>query len=218
MDSDDAATNNGLRATAVVYNATIIARNLNDEALEAKERTQGTLVNCVFARFAEGLNMTTEVSNFWNANSFNVKNCTFQECTNPLRINGVNQTAGASFTKFTATDGNVIVGANSLIDATYTMTQPNNVLTDRVNPVPAAGTATTTLTPPVDGFFSGAKYRGAFQPGALPWTQNWTLAAQIGLDVAATAGCTGDLNKDGVINTADFGLFVNAFNGNCSPQ
>ncbi|HQW86178.1 MAG TPA: hypothetical protein PLH93_03280, partial [Flavobacteriales bacterium] len=87
----------------------------------------------------------------------------------------------------------------------------------RVNPVPAAGAvaAQTTLTPPVDGFFTGAKYRGAFQPGATPWTEGWTLAAQIGLDVAASAGCTGDLNRDGLVNTTDFGLFVNAFGTTC---
>jgi hypothetical protein len=106
------------------------------------------------------------------------------------------------------------VAAQSLIDATYALTG-NNVLTDRVNPVPAAGTATTTLNAPVDGFFTGAKYRGAFQPGAEPWTTGWTLASQIGSDVSATAGCAGDLNRDGVVNSTDFGQFVNAFGSTC---
>jgi hypothetical protein len=216
MDSDDAASNfanSGLRSTPVVYNATIIARNLNDVALEAKERTQGTIINSVFARFATGLNMTADCYTFWNAGTFTVKNCTFQECTTPLAVPG--GATPADNTKFTTTDGNLTVGANALIDATYTMTQPGNALTDRVNPVPPAGTATTTLAPPVDGFFSGAKYRGAFEPGAAPWTQNWTLASQLGLDVASVAGCAGDLNRDGIVNTADFGLFVNAFNTSC---
>ena len=91
----------------------------------------------------------------------------------------------------------------------------DNSLTDRVNPVPPAGAASSTLAPPVDGFFSGAKYRGAFEPGAEPWTTGWTLAAQLGTDVSAVAGCQGDLNRDGVVNSADFSLFVNAFNGTC---
>jgi hypothetical protein len=71
------------------------------------------------------------------------------------------------------------------------------------------------LTPPVDGFFSGAKYRGAFEPGAEPWTSGWTLASQLGTDISAAAGCPGDLNRDGVINATDFSLFVGAFGGNC---
>ncbi|MBK9274553.1 MAG: hypothetical protein IPM49_08440 [Flavobacteriales bacterium] len=215
-DGDDAATNTGIKSNPIVYNATIIARNLNDEAIEAKERTLGSITNSIFARFARGLNMTTEVGAAWNANTFNVKNCTFQEVGTPLRINNVVPAAGSpEQTKFAA-DGNLSVGANALIDATYTM-GANNSLTDRVNPVPPAGAvaAQTTLTPPVDGFFTGAKYRGAFQPGATPWTEGWTLAAQIGLDVAASAGCTGDLNRDGIVNATDFGLFVNAFNNTC---
>jgi hypothetical protein len=156
----------------------------------------------------------TNATGKWEGGLLNVKNCTFVDCSNPLRINGTNTTSGANWDRFTLTDGNVAV-ASGVIDYTYAMTQPGNVLTDRVNPVPAAGTATSTLNAPVDGFFTGAKYRGAFQPGAEPWTQGWTLAAQIGLDAAAAAGCTGDLNRDGVINSGDFTLFVNAFGGNC---
>jgi hypothetical protein len=218
-DGDDASTNfanGGARSTPLVYNATFIARNLNDAAIEAKERTQGTIVNSIFSRFAQGLNMTTECAGFWNANQLTVKNCTFQEVTAPLRINGVAVTSGPDFTKFTTTDGNLIVGANALIDATYAMTQPGNVLTDRVNPVPQAGTATTTLNAPAtDGFFSNALYRGAFEPGASAWTQGWTLAAQLGLDVSSVAGCTGDLDKDGDVDSNDFGQFVNSFGGTC---
>ena len=91
-DGDDAATNfanGGIRSNPTVYNATFIARNLNDEAIEAKERTLGTIANSVFARYARGLNMTTEVSNFWTGSTFNVLNCTFQEVTTKLRINNV---------------------------------------------------------------------------------------------------------------------------------
>ena len=218
-DSDDAVTNfgnGGLRSTPVIYNATIIARNLNDEALELKERTQGTIINSIFARFGRGINMTTECAAFWNANTLQVRNCTFQEVTTPLRINNVAPAAGSPEAVKFATDGNLTVGANALIDATYALTG-SNVLTDRVNPVPAAGAAAaqSTLTPPIDGFFSGAKYRGAFEPGKQPWIAGWTLASQIGLDVSAVAGCTGDLNNDGLVNSGDFSLFLNAFNNTC---
>jgi hypothetical protein len=216
-DGDDNATNianGGISSNPVIYNATFIARNLNDEAIEAKERTLGTLANCVFARYARGLNMTTEVGVSWNANTFKVLNSTFQEIGTPLRINGVAPIAGSPDANKFAADGNLSVAANSLIDATYALTG-NNVLTDRVNPVPAAGTATTTLSAPVDGFFTGARFRGAFEPGVAPWTTGWTLASQIGSDVSATAGCAGDLNRDGLVNSVDFGQFVNAFGSTC---
>jgi hypothetical protein len=222
-DGDDAAANNGIKSNPIIYNATVMARTQTiaqaDEAIEAKERTEGTIVNCIFTRFRSGLNLagaagSGNATDKWVNGQLNVKNCTFVDCTNPLRINGVNTTAGADFTKFTTTDGNVIQ-ASGLIDYTYAMTQPGNVLTDRVNPVPAAGTASSTLNAPVDGFFTGAKYRGAFQPGATPWTSGWTLASQLGLDVASVAGCAGDLDRDGDIDSFDFGLFVGAFGDTC---
>jgi hypothetical protein len=224
-DGDDAATNaanGGIPSNPTVYNATLIARTQTiaqaDEAIEAKERTQGTIVNSIFTRFRSGLNLAgasgTNATAFWQGGQLNVRNCTFVDCAQPLRINGVNTTSGADFTKFTVTDGNVIA-ASGIIDYTYSMTQPGNVLTDRVNPVPSAANASTTISAPVDGFFTGARYRGAFAPGVQPWISGWTLAAQIGLDAAAVAGCTGDLNNDGLINAGDFTLFVNAFGGNC---
>jgi hypothetical protein len=224
-DGDDAATNaanGGIASNPTVYNATVISRTQTitqaDEAIEAKERTEGTVVNSIFTRFRSGLNLAgatgTNATAKWEAGLLNVKNCTFVDCAQPLRINGVNTTSGSAFDKFTITDGNVIT-SSAIIDFTYSMTQPGNVLTDRVNPVPSAANAATTISAPVDGFFTGAKYRGAFAPGVQPWTNGWTLAAQIGLDAAAAAGCTGDLNKDGLINASDFTLFVNAFGGNC---
>ncbi len=239
LDSDDHSTNfanGGQRATAQIWNATIFARtdgvssagNANplpsagDEAIEAKERTWGSVNNSIFCNFRSGLNLAGAVgggntTDFWQAGNFNVKNCTFQGCDQPLRINGVNITSGTDFTKFTVTDGNQIVAAQSLLDATFD-TNPfntNNVV-DRVNPVPPAGTATTTLKPDVsETFLNAVKYRGAFEPGKTPWTQGWTLAADIGSDISAVSGCTGDLNKDGVVNSTDFGLFVGAFNSTC---
>jgi len=41
------------------------------------------------------------------------------------------------------------------------------------------------------------------------------LAAQIGLDVSAAAGCTGDINRDGIINITDFNLLGANFGGSC---
>jgi hypothetical protein len=237
-DSDDSptnATNGGQKATPQVWNVTIFSRtdgsstapnpnslpSSGDEGIEAKERTWGTVGNSIFCNFRSGLNLIGlpgggNTTQFWQAGQFNVKNCTFQGCDQPLRINGVNTTAGADFTKFTVTDGNVIATAQSLLDATFDVSVlTSNSIIDRVNPVPAAGTATSTIKAPTDGFFTGVQYRGAFEPGKQPWTTGWTLASQIGSDISAVAGCTGDLNRDGVVNSTDFGLFVGAFNTNC---
>lgn len=238
LDRDDHPTNaanGGLSGAPQLWNATILSRtdgvnadpvNLNpapgDEAIEAKERATGSVNNSIFANFRSGLNLIGAVgagntTDGWLAGTFNAKNNTFIGCTNPLRINGVNTTSGADFTKFTTTDGNTIL-ASGLVDATFDINPmlTGNTVTDRVNPVPAAGTATTTLKPsPSETFLTAVQYRGAFEPGKAPWTQGWTLAADIGSDVSAVAGCVGDLNKDGQVNSTDFGLFVGAFNTTC---
>ncbi|NVB43532.1 hypothetical protein G6O69_37295 [Pseudenhygromyxa sp. WMMC2535] len=41
--------------------------------------------------------------------------------------------------------------------------------------MPGAALSGTGVKPPGDGFFDeAASYAGAFAPGALPWTENWT--------------------------------------------
>jgi hypothetical protein len=161
--------------------------------------------------------MTTDAAANWNALTFNVKNCTFQGCTTPLRINGVAPAAGSPEQLKFAGDGNLAVADGSLIDASYSMDLTNNAIlsSNRVNPVPAAGTAASTLAAPTDGFFTGVKYRGAFEPGKKPWTPGYTVAVELGSDLSSVAGCTGDLNRDGQVNTTDFGLFVAAFGDTC---
>ena len=238
LDRDDHssnAANGGLSGNPQLWNTTIFSRtdgvnadplNTNpaaaDEAIESKERAWGSVNNSIFVNFRSGLNLAgaagaANTTDNWLAGNFNVKNCTFVNCTNPLRINGANVTSGADFTKFTTTDGNTIL-ASGLVDATFDVNPmtTSNTVTDRVNPVPAAGSATSTLKPSAsEPFLTAVQFRGAFEPGKEPWTQNWTLAADIGSDVSAVAGCAGDLNRDGVINSTDFGLFVGAFNGTC---
>jgi hypothetical protein len=238
LDRDDHptnATNGGLSGAPQIWNATIFARtdnvnadpaNLNpapgDEAIEAKERATGSVNNSVFVNFRSGLNLIGAVggantTDNWIGGTFNAKNNTFISCTNPLRINGANVSSGANFDKFTLTDGNVVL-ASGLVDATFDINPmlTSNTVTDRVNPVPAAGTASTTLKPAItETYLTAVQYRGAFEPGAEPWTNGWTLIDQIKGDLSTVAGCVGDLNKDGVINSSDFTLFSGAFGTTC---
>ncbi len=220
-DGDDGPGNIAAKSNPVIYNATIINRILPgaDEGIEARREVKGTIVNSVFANLARGLNMSTDAAANWNAGTFNVKGCTFQGATTPLRINAVAPAAGSpEQIKFNTTDGNLAVADASLIDASFAISPlTSNTVTNRVNPVPAAGatSAQTTFLPPTDSFFSFAKYRGAFEPGGENWIPSYSVASDIGSDLSAVAGCTGDLNRDGVVNTTDFGLFVNAFNTTC---
>lgn len=240
LDRDDHPTNaanGGLSGAPQIWNATIFARtdgsnadpvNLNpantsgDEAIEAKERATGAVNNSIFVNFRSGLNLIGAVgggntTDNWTNGTFSAKNNTFINCANPLRINGANVTSGAQFTQFTTTDGNVVL-ASGLVDATFDINPmlTSNTVTDRVNPVPAAGTATTNLKPAItETYLTAVQYRGAFEPGKEPWTKGWTLIEQIKGDLSTVAGCVGDLNKDGVINSADFTLFSGAFGTTC---
>ena len=59
------------------------------------------------------------------------------------------------------------LGVDPLINNAYNLAEPGWV--------PGAAIAGTGVNPPGDGFFQeAANYPGAFAPGALPWTENWT--------------------------------------------
>jgi hypothetical protein len=233
-DGDDGPGNTAPKSNPTIYNATIIGRwtatgGSGDEALEVRREAQGKIINSIFTNFRSGISLSDAAVTNWNNGSFEVKNCTFQtraDQTNAgdpvadtfkrVRINGGNASA-ADYTKFTA-DGNLSAGFNTLIDASFAISPlTSNTVTDRVNPVPSAGAAgaQSTISAPIDDFFTGARYRGAFEPGAEPWTKGWSVVQTIKADVSAVAGCVGDLNKDGVINSLDFTLFSGAFNGTC---
>lgn len=235
-DGDDGPGNTAPKSNPTIYNATIIGRwtasgGSGDEAIESRREAQGKIINSIFANFRSGISLADAAVTNWNNGSFEVKNCTFQtraDQTNTgdpvtdtfkrVRISGGNASA-ADYTKFSA-DGNLSVGFNTLIDASFaasTGTGTPTVVSDRVNPVPAAGAsaAQSTLAAPLDEFFTPVRYRGAFEPGAEPWTKGWSTAQLIKADLSTVAGCVGDLNKDGIINAVDFTLFSGAFGGTC---
>ncbi|MFN3874930.1 MAG: hypothetical protein ACK4L7_03335, partial [Flavobacteriales bacterium] len=231
-DGDDGPGNSAPKSNPTVYNTTIIGRwtptgGSGDEALELRRETLGKVYNSIFANFRSGINLGDVAVDNWRNGLIEVKNCTFQyraDQTDGLpsssfkrvRVNGGDALA-SDYTKFSA-DGNLAVAHNTLIDASFAISPlTSNTVTDRVNPVPAAGAsaAQSTITAPIDDFFTSVKYRGAFEPGAEPWTKGWTHLSQIKADLSTAAGCVGDLNKDGVINSLDFTLFSGSFNSNC---
>jgi hypothetical protein len=96
----------------------------------------------------------------------------------------------------------------------FTINPATNAVSAGFNPVPAAGTGSSTEQAPVDDFFEGAAYKGAFKPGATPWTEGWTLGSILELDNSLIS-CPEDINGNGVVNVDDFLQLIGAFGNTC---
>jgi hypothetical protein len=240
-DGDDNRTNTAFRSHPKIYNCTFIgsnqtavsADNSGDAGMNFKERTEGEVFNCIVANYTSGVvidqvnsSRTGGPNNEAHANWFTgfptsgslLIGCnTFVNCTTPLNIeqNAVYtyNTLPADNAKFTA-DGNVSVASLPNFDFAYTMNFAANTVTggDKYDAVPDA--QSTTCTPPADGFFTPAPYRGAFEAGKKSWLSDWTILNLIN----ATNGivpCPTDVNADGVTNNADFLQLLGEFGQSC---
>jgi len=213
-DGDDSNSGNQPFTSPNIYNTTLIGRGAN-RGVEAREGFQGRIANSIFTNFTVGIELTDEAGRVdafdnYNAGTLIITNNIFAGVTSILTVNAA-APAPATAATFAA-DGNTV--QNNVIDFNYTINIANNVITNAYNPVPAVGSVNTTSLPPVDDFFCGANYKGAFQPGKAPWTSGWTLAAVLGVD-NSLANCPEDINSDGQINVNDFLELNNAFNTSC---
>ena len=98
----------------------------------------------------------------------------------------------------------------------FTVDASTNAVTVKndVTPNPALG-ITGCPTPPVDGFFEPANYRGAFSStNGENWLSNWSYSQVLG-STQGVALCPTDLNKDGVTNVTDFLIELGAFGTTC---
>jgi hypothetical protein len=214
-DGDDSNSGNSPITNPTVYNVTLIGRGSN-RALELREGTAGTINNSIFANFSAGAEFTDEAARTvdaydnWIGNTLNVNNNSYDGVTSLITRNA---TAASAVDQATfAADGNV--AAPGIIDWSLAIDLVNNGVSNAINPVPAAGTATSTIQAPVDDFFEGAAYRGAFKPGAEPWTAGWTLGQLLEFDNSLVA-CPEDVNGNGVVNVDDFLQLIGAFNTTC---
>jgi len=220
-DGDDGSSNDLPLSDPVVYNATFIGSSpLEDSGIEAKERTNGDIFNSIFSQFAVGYNMysarATDVEENWNAGTFNVKCNSFIKNTVHFDVNGAASPTAADFTKFITTDKNDTAASKPGFDPTFAINTVTNAVTDQYDATPNPALA-TTCTPPADGFFDPAPYRGAFGPGDN-WMAGWTYAAfkeMTAILESCAAGCPEDINRDGVINNADFLDLLGKFNSVC---
>lgn len=124
---------------------------------------------------------------------------------------------GGELEQFT-NDGNVVTtAAIPGFSYAFTVDATTNAVTVKndVTPNPALGIAGCP-TPPVDGFFEPANYRGAFSSiNGENWLSNWTYSQILNATTGVRA-CATDLNLDGVTDVNDFLIFAPAFGTSCN--
>ena len=124
---------------------------------------------------------------------------------------------GGEMDQFT-NDGNVVTtAAIPGFSYAFTVDASTNAVTVKndVTPNPALGIAGCP-TPPVDGFFEPANYRGAFSSvNGENWLSNWTYSQVLNATTGVRA-CATDLNLDGTTDVNDFLIFAPAFGTSCN--
>jgi hypothetical protein len=213
VDGDDEDSGNSPLSNPTVYNATVIGRGANRGVL-AKENTQGEVSNSIFANFPQGVDVDTDRAvdayNQWLNGDLVFLNNSFAGVTDIFTVGGA--AASTADANAFAADGNIT--DNNVIDFSFTIDPTTNAVTDAYNPVPDAGTAQSSIAAPNDGFFDPVTFRGAFKPGAEPWTAGYTLGALLETDNSLIA-CPEDINNDGTIDVLDFLDLNSAFGTDC---
>ena len=224
------AASRGWRSHPVVYNATIIGNGSNTGAtgtgtvpgnpfgISFKSDAEGEIYNSIITGFRGGVNMRTASGDSTKINydlGLVKVGCNhFVGCTFPASAENV-QFTGADSIKFFTTDLNVNTNSISGFDYIFNVTSGNpNSVTDNIDVVPDANIS-TLCTPPNDGFFKAANYRGAFEAGKKPWLNNWAYTSVLSV-IPGLKPCPTDLSGDGVTNTTDFLIFVAQFNLSCN--
>lgn len=213
-DGDDSNSGNAPASNPTIYNTTLIGRGSNRGML-AKEGTQGHIANSIFVNFAAGVDLGDEATHpqdsyaNYLAETLTFSNNCFDAVADLLTVGG----APAGAVDLASFQGAGNVAAPGVIDFSFTIDPATNAVSGGLNPVPSIDVSSPEAAP-VDDFFSGAAYKGAFKPGATPWTSGWTLAQVIGID-NSIVGCPEDINTDGQVNVDDFLQLLGAFNTSC---
>lgn len=222
-DGDDDKKNPALISHPFIYNATMIGSgHLKGKGLELKELTQGEIYSSVFANFKTGVNIDKKTRlggdayDNWIANTLKFGCNTFvnsQVLFSTTPTSGSSVPSSSDSAKFFA-DGNINAASVAGLDYTLVMNTTTNAVTDQYNAVPKP-LLVSTCTPPSDGFFTAAPYRGAFKADSQSWLSDWAYVQLLG----ATTGlvdCPTDLNGDGITNNIDFLQLLGKFNQSCN--
>lgn len=235
-DGDDNKVGTGVMSNPNVYNVTYLGSlglngnaTIKGMAIEMKEQTNGSIRNSVFANYGTGARFVDDATrpngidayDNWQAGTLKVECNTFVGVTNPLvqRIGSTDTpiTSGPDFTKFFTTDGNVSVPTLAGFDFVHEMNTSTNAMlnSNLVDMVPSSGVATTCAAAPVDGFFTPANYRGAFEPNKKSWLSTYTYNTIIGLEKGLLP-CPTDVNGDGSTGVADVNALLGVFGQGCN--
>lgn len=227
-DSDDAL----FYASPTVYNATFIgSQDINgsdiddtDIAMELKEATRGAIRNSILANYGTAIRVSGEAAPaheglgdtydlLFTTGELVLENNTFVNCGQFLAGRaGAPVSEADSITLANA--GNAFVASLPGFQPAHTMNVSNNSVTEVHDLVPEPAVATSTL-PPVDGFFSPADYRGAFEAGKKPWLSFYSVNALLGLAENLNE-CATDITGDGITNASDFLELLGAFGQRCN--
>lgn len=235
-DADDNKSCNSPKSHPIIYNATFIGNNdviSNGDnsgrfGMNAKELAEGEIYNSVFANFMAGINFSKapgtrpcaiEAWNNWQSGSLIFSCNAIVNCVDSFTIDRAKTAiTAADRTKFVG-DGNNVYTLTGLagFSPNWAMNGSTNAVTTKFDAVPNPALA-TTCTPPNDGFFETANYRGAFG-GGKNWLAKWSYIAFLAAGNGSgftTGGCIFDLNADGTINNTDFLQLLGKFNQNCN--
>lgn len=218
------------RSHPVVYNATIIGNNSttgatgtgtttgNPFGVSFKSKAEGEIYNSIFTGFNAAFNLQASTDSsklLYDQNLVKIGCNHIIPNTKGISAAAANATfTGADSVRFFGTDQNESVTSIVGFDASFNINGTTNQVTDNIDLTPTSN-ITTTCTPPADGFFVPANYRGAFEAGKKGWLNKWAYTSIVNV-VPGLAPCPTDLNSDGITNTSDFLLFVAQFNLSCN--
>lgn len=222
-------------AGPTVYNATFVgSQGTNtgitgtadtDVAMELKEGVIGTIRNSILANYGNGIRLYQEAApkhesmgdsyDNWKDGEMIVENNTFVNIPN-FMVGTAGATITAQDTLDFVADGNTDVASIPGFMGEHQMDVTNNTVTAKHDLIPLSNaSAGAAAAVPVDGFFSPADYRGAFDANQKSWLSDYSHNALIQIEGNLNL-CDEDINKDGVVDTNDFLRLVNAFNSSCN--
>jgi hypothetical protein len=110
----------------------------------------------------------------------------------------------------------VIAASVTGFDYAFAVNNTTNVVSNQVDAIPNPALTTTgcSTNPPVDGFYTAASYRGAFNVNGQTWLSPWAYSV-VANAVSGSELCPTDLNNDGVTNNVDFLQLLGQFNQSC---
>lgn len=233
-DGDDNKVGTGVMSNPNVYNATYLGSlGINGNAtvkgigIEMKEETNGSIRNSIIANYGVGARFADDATrpggedaydNYFTASTLKVECNTFVGVTTLLQknVSGTTSaiTSGPEFDKFTLTDGNVAVASVAGFDFTHAMNTSTNAITDLYDIIPSSNLASTCTAAPVDGFFTPAAYRGAFEAGKKSWLSNYSYNALLDIENGLVP-CPTDLDADGATDVDDFLSVLGLIGASC---